>query len=50
MMFASANKPLSLTNTGVVGPGTKLSFSTSAITSSNDTSVNSLETNIHNTS
>ncbi|KIM42880.1 hypothetical protein M413DRAFT_10301 [Hebeloma cylindrosporum] len=33
-----ANTPLSLTNTGIVGPGTKLSFSTSAITSSNDTS------------
>lgn len=49
MIFVSANTPLSLTNTGIVGPGTKLSFSTSAITSSNDTSVNSLETNIHNT-
>jgi len=33
-----ANTPLSVTNTGVVGPGTKLTFSTTAITSSNDTS------------
>lgn len=34
----TANTPLSVTNTGVVGPGTKLTFSTTAITSSNDTS------------
>ncbi|KAH9483100.1 hypothetical protein JR316_0005201 [Psilocybe cubensis] len=33
-----ANPALSLTNTGVVAPGTKLSFSTPAITSANDTS------------
>jgi hypothetical protein len=32
------NTPLSITNTGVVGPGTKLTFSTTALTSSNDTS------------
>jgi hypothetical protein len=33
-----ANPALSLTNTGSVGPGTQLSFSSPAITSSNDTS------------
>jgi hypothetical protein len=32
------NTPLAITNTGVVGPGTKLTFSTTALTSSNDTS------------
>jgi hypothetical protein len=44
MVFASANTPLSVTNTGVVGPGTKLTFSTTAIKSSNDTSVKFLTT------
>jgi len=44
MILASANTPLSITNTGVVGPGTKLTFSTTALTSSNDTSVRFLTT------
>ena len=34
-----ANPGLSLTNTGSVGPGTQLSFTSPAITSANDTSV-----------
>jgi hypothetical protein len=34
----TANPGLSITNTGSIGPGTQLSFSSSAITSANDTS------------
>ena len=44
-----ANPMLSVTNTGSIGPGTQLSFSSPAINSSTNTSVSRALLNIHST-